>query len=116
MAAAKIIANTGISFQLVLPRLPNVQNTIAPSFVSSAKYWSNVLAPAKRELSAVPARISPPGPIFFFNCDIPIIFDIADNLGEKATKNITDVINNSQIFYTRIELKDNVERKLKIIK
>ena len=49
------------------------------------------------------------------NCDIPIIFDIADNLGEKATKNITDVINNSQIFYTRIEWKDNVERQLKII-
>ena len=50
------------------------------------------------------------------NCDIPIIFDIADNLGEKATKNITDVIKNSQIFYTRIEWKDNVERQLKIIK
>ena len=46
----------------------------------------------------------------------PFIFDIADNLGEKATKNITDVIKNSQIFYTRIEWKDNVERQLKIIK
>ena len=60
------------SFQLALPRLPKVQNTTAPSEVSSAKYCSSVLPPANIALSAVPARISPPGPTFFLSREMSI--------------------------------------------
>ena len=52
--------------------MPKVQNTTAPSEVSSAKYCSSVLPPANIALSAVPARISPPGPMFFLSRDIRI--------------------------------------------
>lgn len=48
-------------------------------------------------------------------CDIPIIFDIADNIGKKARKEIFDIIKSSQIFYTRISDDDNVDRKLNLI-
>lgn len=50
------------------------------------------------------------------DCDIPTIFDIADNLGETALNKIIDSVENSQIFYTKIEFKDNVERNLKVVK
>ena len=49
-------------------------------------------------------------------CNIPIIFDIADNIGKSARNDIFDTIKNSQIFYTRIDDNDNVERKINIIK
>ena len=50
------------------------------------------------------------------DCDIPTIFDIADNLGETALNKIIDSVENSQIFYTKIEFKDNIERNLKVVK
>lgn len=50
------------------------------------------------------------------SCDLPIIFDIADNIGKTARTQIFDLIKNSQIFYTRIADDDNVERQLNIIK
>lgn len=50
------------------------------------------------------------------DCDIPTIFDIADNLGDRALNKIINTIENSQIFYTKIEFKDNVERNLKVVK
>lgn len=49
-------------------------------------------------------------------CNIPIIFDIADNIGKSARNDIFETIKNSQIFYTRIDDNDNVERKVNIIK
>ena len=49
-------------------------------------------------------------------CNIPIIFDIADNIGKSARNDIFETIKNSQIFYTRIDDNDNVERKINIIK
>ena len=49
-------------------------------------------------------------------CNIPIIFDIADNIGKSARNDIFDTIKNSQIFYTRIDDNDNVGRKINIIK
>lgn len=47
-------------------------------------------------------------------CDLPILFDIADNIGKGAR---TEIFNNvsSQVFYTRIDDNDVVERKLNII-
>lgn len=50
------------------------------------------------------------------NCDIPIIFDIADNIGKKTRELIFNEIKKSQIFYTRIADDENVERELKVIK
>ena len=47
--------------------------------------------------------------------DMPIIFDIADNIGKTARENIFKSIKNSQVFYTRIADEDNVKRQLKII-
>ena len=41
---------------------------------------------------------------------------IADNIGKTARNDIFDTIKNSQIFYTRIDDNDNVERKINIIK
>lgn len=49
-------------------------------------------------------------------CNIPIIFDIADNIGKTARNDIFEIIKTSQIFYTRISDDDNVERKINIIK
>lgn len=49
-------------------------------------------------------------------CDLPIIFDIVDNIGESTRNDIFALIKNSQIFYTRISDKDNVQRKLNVIK
>lgn len=48
--------------------------------------------------------------------DLPIVFDIADNIGKTARNEIFNLIKNSQVFYTRIADDDNVERKLNIIK
>lgn len=48
-------------------------------------------------------------------CDLPIMFDIIDNIGESIREKIFN-ITTSQIFYTRIETKDNVKRELKVIK
>lgn len=50
------------------------------------------------------------------DCDIPIIFDISDNIGKTARNEIFNLIQYSQIFYTRIADEDNVSRELKIIK
>ena len=50
------------------------------------------------------------------DCDIPIIFDISDNIGKTARNEIFNSIQYSQIFYTRIADEDNVNRELKIIK
>lgn len=50
------------------------------------------------------------------DCDIPIIFDISDNIGKTARNEIFNLIQYSQIFYTRIADEDNVNRELKIIK
>lgn len=49
-------------------------------------------------------------------CTMPIIFDIADNIGKSARNDIFNIIKNSQIFYTRIADDDNVAREIKIIK
>ena len=49
-------------------------------------------------------------------CDLPIVFDIADNIGKKTRNEIFELVKNSQVFYTRISDEDNVERKLNIIK
>ena len=49
-------------------------------------------------------------------CDLPIVFDIADNIGKKTRNEIFELIKNSRVFYTRISDEDNVERKLNIIK
>ena len=48
-------------------------------------------------------------------CNLPIIFDIADNIGKTARNEIFNSVS-SQIFYTRIDDDDNVERELRIIK
>lgn len=48
-------------------------------------------------------------------CNLPIIFDIADNIGKTARNEIFNSVS-SQIFYTRIDDEDNVERELRIIK
>ena len=50
------------------------------------------------------------------DCDIPIIFDISDNIGKTARNEIFNSIQYSQVFYTRIADEDNVSRELKIIK
>lgn len=49
-------------------------------------------------------------------CDLPIIFDIADNIGKTTRNEIFNLVKNSQVFYTRISDEDNVERKLNVIK
>mgnify|MGYP003294426899 CR=1 FL=1 len=49
-------------------------------------------------------------------CDLPIIFDIADNIGKSTRNEIFNLIKNSQVFYTIISDDDNVERKLNVIK
>lgn len=48
-------------------------------------------------------------------CTIPIVFDIADNIGKQARETIFKLINNSQIFYTRIADEVGVERTLNVI-
>lgn len=48
-------------------------------------------------------------------CTIPIVFDIADNIGKQARETIFKLINNSQIFYTRIADEIGVERTLNVI-
>ena len=50
------------------------------------------------------------------DCDIPIIFDISDNIGKTARNEIFNSIQYSQVFYTRIADEDNVSRELKIFK
>lgn len=50
------------------------------------------------------------------NCDIPTIFDIVDNIGKKTRNEIFDIINKSQIFYTRIADKENIKMELRVIK
>lgn len=51
---------------------------------------------------------------FIGGCDLPIIFDIADNIGKKTRNEIFKMVE-SQIFYTRIDDEENVERKLRVI-
>lgn len=51
---------------------------------------------------------------FIGGCDLPIIFDIADNIGKKTRNEIFKMVE-SQIFYTRIDDEENVERELRII-
>ncbi len=48
--------------------------------------------------------------------DMPIIFDIVDNIGKTARETIFKSVKNGQVFYTRIADEDNVKRQLKIIK
>ena len=48
-------------------------------------------------------------------CTIPVVFDIADNIGKTSRKEIFKLIENSQIFYTRISDDDNVKRTLNTI-
>lgn len=50
------------------------------------------------------------------NCDIPIIFDIVDNIGKKTREEIFNIINKSQVFYTRIADEENIKMELRIIK
>lgn len=51
---------------------------------------------------------------FIGGCDLPIIFDIADNIGKKTRGEIFSKVK-TQIFYTRIDDNENVERELRII-
>lgn len=47
--------------------------------------------------------------------DIPIVFDIIDNIGESVLKEIQSKTN-SQIFFTQVDRTDKEERQLKVIK
>ncbi len=53
---------------------------------------------------------------FIGGSDIPVIFDIADNLGKTAREKMFNVVKDSQVFYTRIADEDGVEATLKVIK
>lgn len=53
---------------------------------------------------------------FIGGCNIPIIFDISDNIGKSVRNDIFKNVKSSQIFYTRIDDNDNVERELRVIK
>ena len=69
--------------QVVLPRLPKVQNTRLASSISSAKYWIRVVAPVNMELMATPARTIPSGEICL-NRDSPRITRATAMLPAKA--------------------------------
>ena len=47
--------------------------------------------------------------------DIPLLFDVVDNIGNKTLNEILDKVS-SQVFYTEVDREDKVDRTLKIIK
>lgn len=48
-------------------------------------------------------------------CDLPIVFDISDNLGNEALNNIISNAN-TQLFFTSVDKEDKEERSLCIVK
>lgn len=52
---------------------------------------------------------------FIGGCNLPIIFDISDNIGKQALNNILSN-SSSQVFFTCVDRTDESERQLKVLK
>lgn len=52
---------------------------------------------------------------FTGGCDLPIVFDISDNIGNKALNSILSNTSN-QVFFTCVDRSDEIERQLKVLK